>query len=120
MGRPPLVLEQDAAELLQDYPWPGNVREMRNVCERLTVLAEQGTVSADVVLQLVDLPADTAGTQVTGEATLAEAVSEAEIAAIRAALEQTGGNKAQAARRLGISERNLWYKIKKYGDRLPT
>ncbi len=122
MGRPPLVLEADAMELLASYPWPGNVREMRNVCERLTVLAEQGNVTADVVLQLVDLPAEAppAGTPATANSTLAEAVAEAEIAAIRAALEQTGGNKAQAARRLGISERNLWYKIKKYGDRLPA
>ncbi|RMD84899.1 MAG: sigma-54-dependent Fis family transcriptional regulator [Candidatus Dadabacteria bacterium] len=123
LGRPPLVLEADALELLTSYPWPGNVRELRNVCERLTVLAEQGTVTGDVVLQLVDLPAARSPKSVRSSEDvlpLADAVAEAEIAAIARALEQAGGNKAQAARLLGISERNLWYKIKKYGDRLPA
>ncbi len=120
MGRQPLILEADAVALLTSYDWPGNVRELRNVCERLTVLSDGETASADVVLQLVDLPASEAARPVAAgkSGTLAEAVAEAEVAAIAAALERSGDNKVQAARLLGVSERNLWYKLKKYADRL--
>jgi len=120
-GRPPLRLTGDAIELLQSYSWPGNVRELRNVCERLSVLCDGDQIAADVVSHLIDLPGPPAPSISPGAPvgmTLSEAVSRAEIDAIERALESTGGNKAQAARTLGISERNLWYKLKKYAGKI--
>ncbi len=124
IGRKPLVLDTDALELLESYHWPGNVRELRNVCERLTALCESDKVSSDIIAHLIDLPpavaaepSAPAGGGDDGEEprTLAEAVNRAEVAMIEKALARSGDNKAQAAKMLGISERNLWYKIKKHG-----
>jgi two-component system, NtrC family, response regulator AtoC len=117
IGRGPLALERDALELLEAYPWPGNVRELRNVCERLTVRCTGDRADDDLVAYLLDLPeAEPAAAASKGPlpTTLAAIVGRAEAEAIRAALAKTGDNKAKAARLLGVSERNLWYKIKRY------
>ena len=117
IGRKPLTLERDALELLEAYPWPGNVRELRNVCERLTVRCPGDRADDDLVAHLLDLPeaapssAASKGPQPT---TLAAIVARAEAEAIRGALARSGDNKAKAARLLGVSERNLWYKIKRH------
>ncbi len=118
MGTPPLALERSAVELLEAYPWPGNVRELRNVCERLTVRGSDGRSGFDLVAHLLDLPERApAGRTATAheQQSLAEAVARAESQAIETALSRSGGNKAKAARMLGISERNLWYKLKRHG-----
>ena len=117
MGRRPLVVDRDAVELLEAYPWPGNVRELRNVCERLAVLCEGESVDVDLVAHLLDLPQPempVAEAKDVAADTLSAAVARAEKQAIEAALAKSGGNKAKAARLLAISERNLWYKVKKH------
>ncbi len=97
------------------YAWPGNVRELLNVLERAVIMARDGRI-ADV-----ELPA--AGTSLRAAerpgqvVPLSDAVAAAERAAIQAALDRTGGNKAQAARLLDISVRTLWYKLEKLGLR---
>ncbi|MFN2376227.1 MAG: sigma-54-dependent transcriptional regulator [Candidatus Binatia bacterium] len=117
IGRRPLTLERDALELLEAYPWPGNVRELRNVCERLTVRCPGDRADDDLVAHLLDLPeAAPASAAAKGPqpATLAAIVARAEAEAITNALARSGDNKAKAARLLGVSERNLWYKIKRH------
>ncbi|HXC53472.1 MAG TPA: sigma-54 dependent transcriptional regulator [Candidatus Limnocylindrales bacterium] len=117
IGRRPLTLQRDARELLEAYLWPGNVRELRNVCERLTVRCEGDRADDDMVAHLLDLPeVDPAAAASMGPepATLAAVVGRAEAEAIRQALAKCGDNKAKAARLLGVSERNLWYKIKRH------
>ncbi|MFQ5478384.1 MAG: sigma-54-dependent transcriptional regulator [Candidatus Binatia bacterium] len=117
-GRGLARLDADALELFNNYDWPGNVRELRNVCQRLVVLTTGETISADMVDQLLDLrPPDTAlGTSAgDGSGSLADAVAAVESDTIRRSLESCGNNKVRAAKALGISERSLWYKIKKYG-----
>ncbi|MBI5503586.1 MAG: sigma-54-dependent Fis family transcriptional regulator [Deltaproteobacteria bacterium] len=117
MDRPPLKLDRDALELLEAYSWPGNVRELRNVCERLSVLCRGDRVDVAMVSHLLDLPEPTpasAAGKGPAPTTLAAAVAKAEIEAIESALARSGGNKAKAARLLAVSERNLWYKIKKH------
>jgi len=110
-----------ALELLQRYPWPGNVRELRNVLERAVLLSPDGNIQ-DVQLPTTrdgaPSPREIDGTGTGPEADiepLGDAVARAERAAILAALERTGDNKAQAAKLLGVSVRTLFYKIEKLG-----
>jgi DNA-binding NtrC family response regulator len=94
-----------ARSALENYPWPGNVRELQNVIERAMILA-QGEIGV-THLNLEPLRAPLVP---------AESVLKAnEREAIRKVLDETGGNRKQAARILGISLRTLQYRIKEYG-----
>jgi transcriptional regulator with GAF, ATPase, and Fis domain len=91
--------------------WPGNVRELANEVARLCVLSEGDLSDPD----LVSAPADpaSAGLLLGGEAmTLAEL----ERAAIQRALEETGGDKNEAARRLGISRAKIYQRLKEWRE----
>jgi two-component system response regulator AtoC len=109
------VLDAESVELLEAHPWPGNVRELRNVCERLSVHRVEPTARAETVAHLLDLPEAGIASGGSEPATLSSAVARAEVEAIERALARCEGKKAKAARLLGISERNLWYKLKRYG-----
>ena len=104
---------------LQGYDWPGNVRELQNVIERAAVLS-QGTPIAPEYLptemtQRTSPKASAPAFPVPASLEMNPALENLEEAMIRAALQQTGGNKSKASRVLDISERSLWYKLKKYG-----
>ncbi len=107
-------LSAEAAKALEQYAFPGNVRELRNMMERISVLAPASRI------QLWDLPVEVAGAgSETGageidEENLAAAVAYAEKHCIQRALKKTGGNKTEAAVILGISRKNLWEKMKHY------
>lgn len=107
------TLAPEASDALIHYPFPGNIRELRNVLERATVLAPGAKI------QLWDLPLDLCGSRGTptegAAVSLAAAVATAETSCIRNALKKTGGNKTEAAEILGISRKNLWEKMKLYG-----
>ncbi|MBI5461833.1 MAG: sigma-54-dependent Fis family transcriptional regulator [Gammaproteobacteria bacterium] len=122
LGRKVPRLNQDALEYLLNYPWPGNVRELQNLMERACVLCTGDTVTrehlpADITQRTAPTTAASTTTLI-GESTslaLNPLVEELEKTVIRHALERSGNNKAAAARLLEISERALWYKIKRYG-----
>lgn len=105
-------LSEDAAQALVSYAYPGNVRELRNILERASVLAPAPQ------LQLWDFPPeicnDKTEAPASEETALAAAVASAEQNCIRRALKATGGNKTEAAEILGISRKNLWEKMKLY------
>ncbi len=103
-----------AMDRLVKYHWPGNVRELMNVVERAVVL------SRSEYLDLEDLPLP--GSEepdqeaVPGPMELSGVpLEEVEKMTILQTLEATGGNKSEAARRLGITRRTLHQKLKKYG-----
>jgi DNA-binding NtrC family response regulator len=105
----PLKLSEEALRRLQAYDYPGNVRELRNIIERASVL------SLSPVIDLLELPGDlAAGPTRGGEEglNLAAAVARTERECILAALRKSGGNKTEAAVLLGISRKNLWEKMK--------
>ena len=107
LGRRPPTLSPDAQALWDRHPWPGNVRELKNAVERLLVLYDGGVVEVD------DLPPELrahAGRPAPG--TLGEAVAALERERITAAMTASGGNKAAAARALGISRPTLDKKLK--------
>jgi two-component system response regulator AtoC len=115
LGKGALPLEPQAGALLEQYDWPGNVRELRNLMERAAVLCNGSGVDAGLVRLL--LPA--AGIPPSSETTpdnfeLKAAVTEAERKTILRALGAANDNKTEAARLLGICERTLWYKLKRY------
>jgi PAS domain S-box-containing protein len=101
-------ISPQAKTALLEYEWPGNVRELRNVLERAMTFAEHGKIQVEdlpeYLISQIALP-------VVANVSLAE---DAELGAIRRALSQANGNKAQAARLLGISRSGLYEKIKKY------
>ena len=103
----------EAMERLAKYDWPGNVRELEGVIQRALVLAGGATLTpADLPAELRPAPASLAAAPWPLEATLAEL----EDFWIRHVLEQCGGNRTQAARRLGIDPSTLWRKLKQEGE----
>jgi len=119
----PLGIAPEAVRRLQAYRWPGNVREMENVMERAMVLSGGQAIGVPHLPQ--EIAAVQAGAERHGDAPAADMAEEAGFALdpavetlerryIAKALEQCGGNKTKAARLLEISERTLWYKLKKY------
>ncbi len=103
----PVKLSSDAMTLLTRYPWPGNVRELRNVIERLTVLSSGSEITAaDVSLHV--------GTATPGGETGLPSLGEIERRHIVKVLQHTGGNRARAAKILGIDPKTLYNKLKSY------
>ena len=105
----------EALERLMAYSWPGNVRELRNVIERATLLAEGEVIQAEDLPVHIQVSAEPHSPRVGEAKTLDERLAEMERSLILEALKESRGVQAQAARRLGINERSLWYRIKKFG-----
>ncbi|HKL27264.1 MAG TPA: sigma-54 dependent transcriptional regulator [Desulfuromonadales bacterium] len=103
-------LSTEARQALEGYSYPGNVRELRNLLERISVLAPAPKI------QVWDLPVELRSSQPPEEPpdNLAAAVAETEKKCILRALQKTGGSKTEAAGLLGISRKNLWEKMKHY------
>ncbi|MDR2013411.1 MAG: sigma-54 dependent transcriptional regulator [Rhodanobacter sp.] len=117
-------LQPDVLQRLKHYAWPGNVRELENMVERALILsAGEALREEHFLLQPPALPAaatpqaEQAQAQEQGEPMPVEPLSQAigtlEARLIDAALTKANGNKAKAAALLDISERMLWYKLKK-------
>ncbi|HEY6896093.1 MAG TPA: sigma-54 dependent transcriptional regulator [Rhodocyclaceae bacterium] len=104
LGLPPLPMDEAALARLRRYDWPGNVRELKNLIERSLIL---GYFADDFALA----PEAEAIATAAGEASL-EAVEKRHILAV---LEASAGNKAEAARRLGISRKTLERKCALWG-----
>jgi two-component system response regulator AtoC len=124
MGKVPGRLSDDALALLRRYDWPGNVRELRNLMERAAVLSSDHVVTDRFFHSMIHVPGapemvtanpPIEAADVERNLPLSEAVDRFERHLILRMLADTKDNKAEAARRLGISERNLWYKLKKHG-----
>lgn len=105
-----LTISSEAVTVLQQYDFPGNVRELRNLMERASVLCrglEIGTTDlpAEMNLQAIQQPANF---------TLSEQLAITEKQCVQAALVKCAGNRTEAAKLLGISRKNLWEKMKTY------
>jgi two-component system response regulator HydG len=122
LTRQPAVLSPEALRCLWTYSWPGNVRELQHVLEGAMVLSD-GVIRPDHLPPAIQRaaqarPAAEAGPVLSGS--LDEALEEWERRMILDALQRTQGVQARAAKILGVSERSLWYRIKKLGIQVRT
>jgi DNA-binding NtrC family response regulator len=115
-----VTIDPAAVQLLQQMRWPGNVRELENTVNRLAIFAPTGEIT------LADVEAETQRTPESEDATVAVAATpdrlmELERQHILQILKQTGGNRSEAARRLGIERKTLYRKALRLGiDLLAT
>jgi len=107
------TLDESARNSLLSYSFPGNVRELENMLERAVTLCTSGTISAADLQQRPVADPDTPGPLLEGK--LGDQVEEIQRQAIIEALEKTRYNKTAAAKLLGLSFRQLRYRIKKLG-----
>ncbi|HEU5071925.1 MAG TPA: sigma-54 dependent transcriptional regulator [Verrucomicrobiae bacterium] len=98
-----------AVERLTGFDWPGNVRQLQNEVQRAVLLCEGNTVDG------TDLSITNVRTNVEGQDTSFTLLEGVERNAIIQMLKETGGNKLEAAKRLGIGRQTLYNKIKAYG-----
>ncbi len=106
--KPGLVLEPAAVEVLRSYPWPGNLRELRNVLERAAILARGDRVGSDLLPE----PMRTAPPAIRlGDPVSLREVEEAHIRRVLAEVPAV----QEAARILGIDQATLWRRRKTYG-----
>jgi transcriptional regulator with PAS, ATPase and Fis domain len=107
-GRPPAGLTRDAREALLAHDWRGNVRELRNALERAAILCEGGLITAEhLSLQRAARSVPTAAAS-TDDLRIVERDTIAQV------MRDTRGNKAKAARRLGLSRTQLYVRLRKY------
>jgi DNA-binding NtrC family response regulator len=111
MGMTPPTFSGDALENLKAHTFPGNVRELKNLIERALILSGGDTIRREH-LQLIASPdasfSQTAPTSVQIAASLPLDLEEAEHVLIQRALEQTGGNVAEAARLLKVNRSRIY------------
>jgi two-component system response regulator AtoC len=109
LGRPSLALGGDAERKLLAWHWPGNARELANVLERATILANGDRITPDEIML------EPSGSGAAATATGLRPLVDMERDAIAGALAAVGGNRRRAAELLGIAERTLYDKLKRYG-----
>ncbi|MGG5252418.1 sigma 54-interacting transcriptional regulator [Neobacillus sp. SM06] len=111
----PKTLSDGALAMLRNYSWPGNVRELQNTVEMLVSLAESNVILADELSEKFTKNVYVNDSLSPKKARMKDAVLEKEKELIIKTLLETSGNKAAAARKLGIRRSTLYEKLKKHG-----
>jgi hydrogenase-4 transcriptional activator len=120
LARPDVDLSAGVLELFSQYPWPGNVRQLRNEVQRAVALTGPGrTITPDVLSpefgRLLDTGAMGMPTRSGQPVSLAAAVDQLERDLIAETLGRTKGNISEAARALGLTRRGLYLKLRRLG-----
>ena len=121
-GRPAAGISRDAHEWLLAYPWPGNIRELRNAIERAILLCDGGLITREHLPTPVTRPRTLSGAEASA-ALAADAplppggvsLDELQRSLVERALREARGNKSRAARMLGLSRSQLYSRIERYG-----
>jgi transcriptional regulator with PAS, ATPase and Fis domain len=100
-------ITESGMKTLEMYAWPGNVRQLQHMMERMTILAPQGRIDETAVSEAIEAmePRDSAS----------DSLADTEAEQIRRVLTATGGNKSHAAKILGIERKTLYRKLEKMG-----
>ncbi len=117
VGRPAAGISRQAHEALLSYPWPGNVRELRNALERATILCDGGLITLEHLPIALGQPAAAPAHPESPDAFPPGGVNleVVERDLIAKALEEAGSNRSRAARLLGITRSQLYYRMQKHG-----
>ncbi len=111
------IVPPSVYQLLRLYPWPGNVREMKNVIQRAVIMAKGAELTPDLLPLRIREVGETA--QVANPSPppihVGMSLEDAEMKLVTMTLSSVGGNKLKAASILGISRRSIYDKLKKYG-----
>ena len=127
LGRSPLALSQDAEESLMAYPWPGNVRQLRNVLEAASIFADESRITASEVAQVLEdgpalvSPASDASAGGPSDfaapfdaPTFEDFKNQAEAVFFRTRLERNDGNVKRTAEERGMQRSHLYKKLDRY------
>jgi DNA-binding NtrC family response regulator len=117
LGKPGVRLGQETLDLFDAFPWPGNVRQLRNEIQRAVALAPGGgLITPDLLSPGVAGAFDDLSSPLRGRrTTLAAAVEKLERELIEEALERSSGNISETARSLGLTRRGLYLKMERLG-----
>lgn len=115
-----VLIAQDALTLMQAYSWPGNLRELRNLAERITLTlsaSRQNKPAINITVKMLSqmAPEIFAAQPAPSQAHRSDTEPLNERALLEATLRDTMGVRETAARRLGISRSTLWRRMRKYG-----
>jgi len=110
----PITISPEVYETLKAYPFPGNARELKNLTERLVLLARDNRITEKIIPNEIKFPGRTLICSSPDNKTLTEILEEVERNTIFMALDQSQGNKAKAAEMLGIPASTLKSKLGKY------
>ncbi len=111
-GRRGVKISKESMAAMQAYDWPGNVRQLENVLERSAAFCDNG------VIELKDLPAQVRGSKPSGRVPAGIGgipLSDLEREALIQTLKLCNGNKAETARRLEVTEKSVYNKLKRHG-----
>jgi len=107
-------ISPDCLNLLDQYPFPGNIRELENeIARALTLVPDQGTITPDLFSDSIQNAAELPSNSRHG--TVQAVTDRLERSLVQKALEDVGGNRTRAAEKLGLSRRGLLNKIRRYG-----
>ncbi|WP_353958883.1 sigma-54 interaction domain-containing protein [Pedobacter aquatilis] len=105
VNRSEMIMDKDFINLIINYPWKGNIRELKNIMERVVILADGNIVTADLLpFEFHNLEKDNVGMSMAA----------VERQHIKKVLRHTGGNKTEASRVLGIGLTTLYRKLEEY------
>lgn len=113
LGKPIRLMSPATVEAFVGYDWPGNVRQLENAAEQLTALGGSEQIEVGEVLEIIGRSAGSSGGGTGYRFGARRNLKEIEDAAILQALEETGWNKAAAARLLGISKATMWRRLRR-------
>jgi two-component system response regulator HydG len=100
-------LTESGLKALEEYSWPGNIRQLQHMMERLTILAPGGRIDQAAVRQSIE--------QMDSREAASESLADTETEQIRRVLAATNGNKSRAAKILGIERKTLYRKLERMG-----
>ncbi len=100
-------LTESGLKAMEEYSWPGNIRQLQHMMERLTILAPGGRIDAGAVKQAIE--------QMDSREGASESLADTETEQIRRVLAATNGNKSRAAKILGIERKTLYRKLERMG-----
>lgn len=108
----PCILSDASMGILKTYSWPGNVRELENVLERASAFSDQEVIEPKNLPSTLTVDESDALPNAAGLAGMT--LDQLEKQALTETLASCGGNKAEAARLLGITEKSVYNKLKRY------